>query len=333
MTFVKTTASVLAVAAVSASAAAAQDREPIQIVGSSTVFPFATAVVERFGRTTDYPTPVIDATGSGGGLQLFCEGVGSDTPDFTNASRRIEPGELETCMSNGVESVTEVMVGYDGIVVANAESGPRYELSRGDIWTALAAEGPMPTTWDEVNPALPAEDIEVFGPPPTSGTYDAFQELVMVPGCEEAGGTDCEGAGAQFRTDGAYVEAGEQDNLIVSSLEENDAALGIFGFSFLDQNRDTIRGAMIDGVEPTFENIASGEYPVSRSLFFYMKNAHVGTISGMKEYAMEFVSDEANGEGGYLVDLGLIPLDQSQLEEMRSRIENQEPLTVEQLEG
>jgi phosphate transport system substrate-binding protein len=324
MSSVKLTASVLAIAAVSATAASARDQ--VRIVGSSTVFPFATAVAEQFGKTTDFPTPVVESTGSGGGLKLFCAGVGTEHPDITNASRRVKMSELETCMENGVE-FTEVLAGYDGIVVANAESGPDYELSRAEIWEALAAEGPKPTTWDEINPALPAEEIEVLGPPPTSGTRDAFEELVMEAGCEEAGGEDCGGAGMEIREDGPYVEAGENDNLIVSKLEANDRALGIFGFSFLDQNADVIKGAVVDGVEPTFENIASGDYPVSRSMFFYIKQAHVGVVPGVIEYAKEFVS--ANGPDGYLVDIGLIPVGDDMMEKNMDAVENLPTLTSE----
>jgi len=326
MSFAKVTASALAIAAVSATAAAAQDRTQIRIVGSSTVFPFATSVAEEFGRSTDFQTPVVESTGSGGGLKLFCAGVGTQHPDISNASRRVKMSEFETCQDNGVE-LTEVVAGYDGIVIANIHSGPDYELTRGEIWTALAAEGPRPSSWDEVNPSLPADPIEVFGPPATSGTRDAFEELVMAAGCEEAGGSDCEGAGMELREDGPYVEAGENDNLIVSRLESNDRALGVFGFSFLDQNRNTIKGATVDGVEPTFDNIASGEYPVSRSMFFYIKNDHVGVVPGIQEYAREFVS--AQGPDGYLIDLGLIPVDQEIREENRQAIENLTPMTAE----
>lgn len=305
MTLSKLTAASLAIVAATATSAVAQDRTQIRIVGSSTVFPFATAVAEQFGRTTEFETPVIESTGSGGGARLFCAGVGLEHPDITNASRRIKLSEVETCLENGVE-FTEVVVGYDGIVVANAESGPDFELTTAQLWEALAANGPLPTTWDEIDPALPAEAIEVLGPPPTSGTRDAFEELVMEVGCEEAGGEDCGETGMDIREDGVYVEAGENDNLIVSKLEANDRALGIFGFSFLDQNSDALKGAIVDGVEPTFEAIAAGDYPVSRSMYFYIKHAHVGVVPGIIEYATEFVN--ANVSEGYLVDLALIPV-------------------------
>ncbi|RBI70829.1 phosphate ABC transporter substrate-binding protein [Roseovarius sp. TE539] len=324
MSFARMSVSAAAIIAVSATAAAARDQ--IRIVGSSTVFPFATAVAEQFGKSTEFPTPVVESTGSGGGLKLFCAGVGAEHPDITNASRRVKMKEVKTCAENGVD-FTEVVAGYDGIVVANADSGPDYELSRAQIWEALAANGPKPTTWDEIDPALPAEEIEVLGPPPTSGTRDAFEELVMEKGCEEAGGEDCEEAGMEIREDGAFVEAGENDNLIVSKLEANDRALGIFGFSFLDQNQDAIKGAVIDGVEPTFDNIASGEYPVSRSMFFYIKHAHVGVIPGVIEYAQEFVS--ANGPDGYLPELGLIPVGDDLMASNKDAVENLPALTVD----
>jgi len=304
MSFVKLTASALAIAAVSATAASARDQ--IRIVGSSTVFPFSTAVAEQFGKTTDFQTPVVESTGSGGGLKLFCAGVGQEHPDITNASRRMKKKEFVLCQENGVTDVTEAVVGFDGIVVANAKSGPTFSLTREQLTIALASNGPLPKMWNEVDPSLPAINIEVLGPPPSSGTRDAFEELVLDKGCEHTDLVACDGIGV--REDGAYIEAGENDNLIVSKLEANPNALGIFGFSFLDQNADAIKGAVVDGVEPTFENIAAGDYPVSRSLYFYIKNAHVGVVPGIQEYANEFLSDAAAGEEGYLVDKGLIPL-------------------------
>ncbi|MEL6598844.1 MAG: substrate-binding domain-containing protein [Pseudomonadota bacterium] len=293
-------------AGVIAAAASAQARDQIKIVGSSTVFPFSTAVAEAFGNKTEFRTPIVESTGSGGGLRLFCAGVGTEHPDITNASRRMKSSEFEECMANGVTDITESVVGYDGIVVANANSAPVYNLTREQIVLALAENGPKPTMWNEIDPALPAVKIEVLGPPPSSGTRDAFEELVMEEGCENLAEVDCDGV--SIREDGVYIDAGENDNLIVSRLQANPTALGVFGFSFLDQNSDVIHGSIVDGVEPTFENIASGDYPVSRSLYFYIKKAHVSVIPGMSEYAAEFVSDEAAGEDGYLVDLGLIPL-------------------------
>ena len=304
MTFTKLVAAAFAFAAISATAAVA--REQIRIVGSSTVFPFSTAVAERFGKTTDFQTPVVESTGSGGGLKLFCSGVGTEHPDITNSSRRMKAKEFKLCIDNGVTEITEAVVGFDGIVVANAKSGADFSVTRPQLVIALADNGPKPTMWNEVDPSLPVIKIEVLGPPPSSGTRDAFEELVMQVGCEGTDLVDCDGV--SVREDGVYVEAGENDNLIVSKLEANPNALGVFGFSFLDQNADKIKGAKVDGVEPTFENIAAGDYPVSRSLYFYIKNAHVGVIPGIQEYANEFLSNAAAGEEGYLVDKGLIPL-------------------------
>ena len=300
------------VAAGSLAASGAQARDQISIVGSSTVFPFATAVAERFGQTSDFATPVVESTGSGGGLKLFCEGVGEGTPDITNASRRIKNKEIDTCMANGVTPV-EVKVGFDGIVLSNAKSGADLNVSREQIFLALAknvvvdgAVVPNPNkNWSDIDPSLPAEPIEVLGPPPTSGTRDAFVELVMEEACQEGIEEDACG---EIREDGAFIDAGENDNLIVQKLEANPSAFGIFGFSFLDQNADKIKGANVDGVEPTFDAIADGDYPVSRSLFFYIKKEHVGVIPGIMEYVAEFTNDAAWGDEGYLTEKGLIPL-------------------------
>ncbi len=322
-------------ATVLASGAHAQSaRDYISIVGSSTVYPFATVVAEQFGKTTKYKTPKIESTGSGGGLKLFCAGVGVEHPDITNASRRIKKSEVEMCEKNGVTGVTEVKVGYDGIVLANSKEADPMELSRKDIFLALAKEVPDPDggenlvenpyeTWQDVNPDLPDRDIEVLGPPPTSGTRDAFAELAMEGGCKKIDWIKAmkkqdkkayKAVCHTVREDGAYVEAGENDNLIVQKLDANPDALGIFGFSFLDQNRDKIQGSYIDGVEPTFEKIGNGEYPVSRPLYFYVKQAHVGVIPGMKEYLDEFTSAKAWGPDGYLADKGLIPMSEQERE-------------------
>lgn len=303
-------------------------RDKIRIVGSSTVYPFATVVAERFGKGSKFQTPVIESTGSGGGLKLFCAGVGVNHPDITNASRRIKKSEFDNCQKNGVKGITEFKVGYDGIVIANSKKSKRLTLTRRDIFLALAKvvpEGnkdggkliPNPNkTWKDVNPSLPALKIEVLGPPPTSGTRDAFAELGLEGGCKTFKSiaalkkTDrkkykavCHGV----REDGAYVEAGENDNLIVQKLEANPDALGVFGFSFLDQNSDVIQGSLVDGVPPTFEAISDGRYPVSRSLYFYVKDAHAGSIPGIAEYVAEFTSEDAIGDEGYLADRGLIP--------------------------
>jgi phosphate transport system substrate-binding protein len=319
---------VAAIASVSAPAFGQAARDYINIVGSSTVYPFATVVAEQFGRTTQFKTPKIESTGSGGGLKLFCAGVGVDHPDITNSSRRIKASEVETCRANGVTGIVEVKIGYDGIVLANSTVDQVLDLRLRDIFLALAKDVPDPggaeqlvpnpyKKWSDVNPKLPDTPIEVLGPPPTSGTRDAFAELAMEGGCKtfdwiraikeqdkQRFQAICQG----IREDGGYVEAGENDNLIVQKLGANPDALGIFGFSFLDQNGDVVQGSLVNGVSPTFENIASGEYAISRPLYFYVKKAHVDAIPGMREYLAEFTSERAMGEDGYLTERGLIPL-------------------------
>ena len=307
---------------------AAAARDYITIVGSSTVFPFATVVAERFGRGTAFKTPNVESTGSGGGLKLFCNGVGIQHPDITNSSRRIKATEVEMCHRNGVNEIVEVLIGYDGIVLANSVRSKPMQLTRKDIFLALAKEVPNPDgseslvpnpykTWKDVNPTLSGDRIEVLGPPPTSGTRDAFAELGLEGGCKAFDWikalkktdksrykTICH----TVREDGPYIDAGENDNLIVQKLNANPRALGVFGFSFLDQNSDKVQGSQVDNHEPTFESIADGSYPVSRPLYFYVKKAHVGVIPGIKEYLAEFTSERAWGEEGYLTEKGMIPL-------------------------
>ena len=337
------------------SGGAASARDQINIVGSSTVFPFATAVAEKFGSQGKFKTPKVESTGSGGGLKLFCKGVGKSHPDITNASRRIKAKEYKNCQEAGVKDIVEVVVGFDGIVVANAKAGVDFKLTREQLYRALAAMVPGKDgkliknpykNWSDVDPSLPAQKIEVLGPPPTSGTRDAFEELALGGGAKkiawlktlrglkkgdakiaelakkhaipakflEKKGKPAKGKDVfkkiayHIREDGAYIEAGENDNLIVSKLEKNPKALGVFGFSFLDQNKDKLKGSIVDGDAPTFENIASGKYKVSRSLFFYVKKAHVGVIPGIKEFVAEFVAEGTSGNEGYLVPKGLIPL-------------------------
>jgi phosphate transport system substrate-binding protein len=356
------------------STAQAQGRDSVSIVGSSTVYPFATVVAERFGRSTGFKTPKIESTGSGGGLKLFCKGVGAATPDITNSSRRIKKSEYDDCQNNGVTDIIEVLIGYDGIAIANSRKAPQLELSLKDIYLALAKDVPGPDgklvpnpyqTWKEVNPALPATRIEVLGPPPTSGTRDAFAELAMgggaqaVPALKSLRGMGAEDAAAlkaamaslgipagvydsyvqskgknpkgkdifqtiayAVREDGAFIEAGENDNLIVQKLDANPDALGIFGFSFLEENGDKVQGSSIDGVEPSFDTIADGDYPVSRPLYFYIKAAHVGKIPGIQEYALEFASNRAMGEDGYLPEKGLIPLGDDELKQVQEDVKS-----------
>ena len=318
------------------SAYAADIRNQIRIVGSSTVFPFATAVAEEFGQTTNFKTPVVESTGSGGGLKLFCAGIGLGHPDITNASRRIKDSEVTKCAKNGVGSITEVKVGFDGIVLANSTKAKRIALTRKAIWLALAKDVPdasgklVPNThksWKDVDASLPDLKIEVLGPPPTSGTRDAFVELAMEGGCKKFPNIKAmkkkdkkkyKSICHSVREDGVFIDAGENDNLIVQKLEANPAALGVFGFSFLDQNRDKVQGNLVDKVEPTFDNISSGKYPVSRSLYFYVKNAHVGVVPGIREYIDAFTSETAWGPYGYLADRGLIPLSVEVREKIRS---------------
>lgn len=317
-------------------AGVAEARDQIRIVGSSTVYPFSTAVAETFGKTTKFKTPVVESTGSGGGLKLFCAGIGIAHPDMTNASRRIKKSEVERCASNGVTGVTEIKVGYDGIVMANAKSAERLKITRKQIFLALAKDVPAGEgklianpnkTWKDVDPSLPNIKIEVLGPPPTSGTRDAFAELALEGGCKKIGWIKAmkkkdkkkyKAICHSVREDGAYVEAGENDVLIVRKLEANPNAFGVFGYSFLDQNADKVQGSLIDGQDPTFENIADGKYPVSRSLFFYVKQAHVNKIPGIAEFIAEFTSEKAFGDEGYLTDKGLIPMPEKERNKFRN---------------
>ncbi len=301
--------------AMAASAGAAAARDQIQIVGSSTVFPFTTAVAERFGQSGDFKTPVVESTGTGGGMKLFCAGIGENTPDLTNASRAIKERELKTCLENGVTPI-EIKVGFDGIVLANSKSGAVTSITKDQIFAALAksvlVDGkPVANPnlmWSDIDASLPAVKIEVLGPPPTSGTRDAFVELVMEKSCPEQFEAADKNMCKEIREDGAFIEAGENDNLIVQKLEANPNAYGIFGFSFLDQNADKLQGATVSGVEPTFENISTGKYGVSRSLFVYVKKEHVGVIPGIEEFVAEYVQESTWGPDGYLADKGLIPL-------------------------
>ncbi len=323
-------------------------RDYISIVGSSTVYPFATVVAEQYGKTGGGKTPKIESTGTGGGFKLFCGGVGVDFPDVSNASRAIKDSEMKICAENGVKEIVEVKIGYDGIVMANSKTAPQVELTRKDIFLALAKEVPDPKdpsklvanpykTWKEVNSSLPDAAIEVLGPPPTSGTRDAFVELVMEEGCkafdvindlkktdEKAHSKVCK----SVREDGAYVEAGENDNLIVQKLQANPKALGIFGFSFLDQNTDKIQGSKIEGKEPVFEAIADGSYKVSRPLFFYVKKAHVDMIPGIKGYVDEFASEKAWGPEGYLADKGLIPMPDAERKKVAADVATLKPMAM-----
>ena len=333
------------VSAIAFTALPAIARDQINIVGSSTVFPFSTTVAERFGKSTAFKTPVVESTGSGGGMKLFCAGVGESTPDITNSSRRIKSSEAEKCAANGVTPI-EAKIGFDGIVLANSRKSERMDVTRQQIFLALAKDVPnsagelIPnpySMWSEIDSSLPSAKIEVLGPPPTSGTRDAFAELALEGGCKTfesivaLKGTDKSAYKAvchTVREDGAYIEAGENDNLIVQKLQTNPSAFGVFGYSFLEQNSDTMQGSIVGGVEPEFEEIASGNYPIARSLFFYVKKEHIDVIPGIAEFMKEFTREDTWGEDGYLVDKGLIPLDEDAREDWGKKINGLVPLEM-----
>ena len=321
-----TSALALGCSLLAAGSAHAQSRDQIRIVGSSTVYPFTTAAAEQFGKGGQFKTPVVESTGTGGGLKLFCAGVGAGHPDAANASRAIKKSEFDDCAKNGVTDIIELKIGFDGIVIANSKKGPDFAVTREQLFRALAKEVPgadgkpvanTAKTWSDIDPSLPAEKIEVLGPPPTSGTRDAFLELVMEKGAEKIASlaalkkSDSKAFDKVWKTlreDGAYIDAGENDNLIVQKLEANPKAVGIFGYSFLEENASQIKGASIEGKAPTFEGIADGSYKVSRPLFVYFKKQHIGVIPGLKEFLAEYASDKAMGEEGYLGEKGLVPL-------------------------
>ncbi|MGE6607307.1 substrate-binding domain-containing protein [Halomonas sp. NPDC076908] len=326
-------------AAVMSVVGVAQAREQINIVGSSTVYPFASFVAEEFGATTNYPTPVIEGTGSGGGLRLFCNGVGAGTPDITNASRRMHVGELERCIENGVTDITEVYIGSDGIAFAQSNQNEQMDVTVDQLFLAIAAQVPVDgelvpnpyTNWNQIDDSFPDREIVIVGPPTTSGTRDAFEELVLVVAAEEYEEYGDEEY-SDVRNDGAWVDGGENDNLIVQRLTQDTTAFGIFGFSFLEENNDVLVGSNINGVEPTQETISSFEYPVARSMFFYLKNQHGEEVPVMYEYADMFASDMMLGEGGLLADLGLILPTADALDQVQQDLEDRKQLTVEDLQ-
>jgi phosphate transport system substrate-binding protein len=319
-----------AVGLLALSGAALAQRDQIRIVGSSTVYPYTAKVAEQFGRTGGFKTPVVESTGTGGGFKLFCGGIGPSHPDITGASRAIKASEIADCAGHGVKDITEIEIGFDGLTLANNRRGPRFRLSTRQIYLAVAksvpnamgASRPNPyTNWSQIDRSLPNLKIEVYGPPPTSGTRDAFVELVMQAGCrtwpwladlEKSNKPEWERQCNTIREDGHYIEAGENDNLIVQKLEANPSAVGVFGYSFLEENRDQLQGSFVNGVEPNFDTIADKSYPVSRPLFIYVKKAHVGVIPGIKEFVAEFTSNRAIGDEGYLSEIGLTPMPAAQ---------------------
>jgi phosphate transport system substrate-binding protein len=330
------TVAALTAALLVAGAPAAHARDQIRAVGSSTVYPFAAATAEQFGQAGAYRTPIVESTGTGGGFKLFCGGVGESHPDISNASRAIKESEVALCKSNGVERIVEIPIGYDGLTVANAKDAPAFDLTKKQLFLALTREIPKDGAlvknsykqWNEIDASLPAQAIEVYGPPPTSGTRDSFIELVMEVACKEfpefAAAYPDEKARTKacgmLREDGAYIDAGEDDNLIVQKLVSNKNALGVFGYSFLDQNRGRVKGSKIGGIAPSTETVENGTYQISRSMFIYVKGEHVGKIPGLAEFADEMVSEAAIGPGGYLIARGLLPPDEKEKALARERV-------------
>ena len=349
MTFKKTSMALITSALLATTLSA---RDQIKIVGSSTVYPFSSSVAEEFGATTKSPTPVVESTGTGGGMKLFCAGAGIDTPDITNASRRIKDKELQMCQENGVTDITEALIGFDGIAIAQSANVKGFNVTKAQLALAVAEE--VPSTdgksliknpykkWSDIDASLPNREITVYGPPKSSGTRDSFEELVLqhvfekMPVYTDLFKAD-ETANKKYkaysviRTDGAYVESGENDNLIVQKLTKNDAAIGIFGYSFLEENKDKVMGITVDNIAPTAETISTGKYPVARSMYFYIKNAHVKDVPALKEYANLFMSEKMIGKDGILGELGLITLDDKTRDAARKKVMNSEKLTVENL--
>jgi phosphate transport system substrate-binding protein len=325
MSLTKLSVSALALAAVSATGALAQSRQEVRIVGSSTVFPYTQAVSEQFANLTGAPAPIVESTGTGGGFQAFCGGIGEAHPDLTGASRAIKESEWELCQTNGVTDITEALIGYDGLsIVVSRANEFAWDMTLAEVYLALGAQVPVDgawadnpyTMWNEINPAFPELPILVYGPPPTSGTRDAFVELALWAGCEQLpfvseGGYDgdwVEENCSRMRTDGPFVEAGENDNLIVQRLVADANAMGIFGYSFLFENEDQLKGVLIGGVEADFDTIATFDYPIARPLYFYVKNAHRGVIPNLQEFIEEYMSDDALAPGGYLSERGMVTL-------------------------
>ncbi len=331
-------------------AGAAEARDQIKIVGSSTVFPYTQAVAEEFTRKHGQRAPVVESTGTGGGMKIFCQGIGEQHPDITGASRAMKKSEWAECEKNGVTDVTEVLIGYDGLSIAQSRQGNPMDLTKAQIYLALAAQIPVEgkfvdnphKKWSDVDKALPDTPIVAYGPPPTSGTRDAFVELAMQEGCEaldfmkeQKAKLDKKAYGdlvkiqcSRMRQDGPFIEAGENDNLIVQRLEADANAVGIFGYSFLYENEDKLRAVKVGGVEPSFETIASGEYGISRPLFIYVKNAHREVIPGLKEFVAEYVSESAMGQDGYLSERGMVVLQPDVLEKTRNAALNGQRMGV-----
>ncbi len=296
-------------------------RDTISIVGSSTVYPFSTTVAERFGQQSKFKAPVVESTGSGGGMKIFCSGIGTNLPDITNSSRAIKSSEKDLCASNGIDPI-EYLIGYDGIVFANNRSADMVEFTKEDIFNAVSlrvmkngewVDNPY-KKWSDIRSELPDREIDIMIPPTTSGTRDAFVELVMHSVCKKVykmpkkGNDGYKSMCSAVRTDNHVVQMGENDNLLIEKLQNDENRFAVFGFSFLDQNNDRVQGSSIDGVIPTFDTIADGSYKVSRPLYFYVKKQHIGVIPGLEEYVDLFMSEQMIGEDGTLAEQGLIPL-------------------------
>jgi len=338
-------AALIALGACGDNAGAPATQSGILAVGSSTVFPFASRVAENFSRTSGGAAPRVESLGTGGGIQKFCEGVGGGTPDIANASRPMKASEFDLCRKNGVTDIVEIKIGYDGIVVATARSGQDMNLRLQDLYLGLAKEVPgsgdafvanPATSWNQVNPGLPAQRIQVYGPPPTSGTRDAFLEMGMAPGAQQiptlkaikdADGDRFESLAHTLREDNAWIDSGENDNAIVQTLTRTPGSIGVFGYSFLEQNMDSVKPLTIDGVAPSAETIGDGSYPLARSLFIYVKKQHVGVTPGLKEFVLEFMSDASAGRGGYLQDRGLVPLPADELAAQRQIVTSMTAMT------
>jgi phosphate transport system substrate-binding protein len=331
---------------------ALQARDQIKIVGSSTVYPFASSVAEELGATTDYKTPVIESTGSGGGMKLFCAGNGMETPDITNASRRMKTKEFTMCEKNGVKDITEVVIGFDGIAFAQSNVNKPFNVTKKQLLLAVAEQVPSKDgkflvknpykRWNEIDAALPDREIIIYGPPTSSGTRDAFEDMILKAQTKKmdvytsiykADPKKYKGFKKykKIRQDGVYVPSGENDNLIVQKLQKNPAAFGIFGYSFLVENEDKLLGATVNGVQPTPENISNGSYPISRSLFFYIKNDHAAKVPAMNKYVEMFTSDDMIGNDGILTEIGLVSLPKDVREKMRASVAKRTKLTIEDL--
>ena len=302
------------------------------MAGSSTVYPFARTIAEEFGNGKIFKTPVVESIGTGGGIKLFCLGVGEQFIDFANTSREMKPSEIKICNQNGVKNIAKIKIGYDGIIIANSTKAKHFNFTKEQIFLALANEVPINgklvknpyQKWSDIDKSLPNQAIVIYGPPPTSGTRDSFVELVMEQACTHNKSISTTMKDEKncriIRSDGKFIEAGENDNLIVQKLKNNQDALGIFGYSYLEQNAGIIQAAKIDGTTPTFENISSGKYSISRPLFIYFKKEHLPLIKGMKEFIKTIVSTNSIGEEGYLIDKGLIPSNKAEIKKIQKEI-------------